>query len=289
MRSSAPTLELAEQQACLAAAITGVSLADARASGDAGSALAESNPALALIRGPEAATRLAVYHHAYRARLIEALRSNHPILHRVLGDDGFATLALAYLQAHPSNTPSIRWFGGDLVAFMSGKAPPELLPHPSLIDLARMEWSLGLSFDSADAPWLTPEHLMAVAPEHWPQLRFEFHPSVALLALDWAIEPVWSALTADEGAQADAPEASAHELLIWRQQLDTRWRSVPADEAALLRACMAGECFAGLCERALAFAGDGAAAFAAGALRRWVEDGLLSGVLALPDQHRDLE
>ena len=223
-------------------------------------------------RATGAGARVDVYRHAYRARLTEALRGNYAVLHRVLGDEAFGELAKAYLQARPSIRPSIRWFGDDLVDFMRSSA----VPHPSLIDLARMEWSLSVSFDSADATVLTPADLMAIAPTLWPSLRFEAHPSVALLWLDWSVEPVWRTLTDDEHAQADAPEPSSHPLLVWRQQLETRWRSLPDNEAALLQNCLRGQDFAQLCEQAVAFAGDDAAAFAAGALRRWVEDGLLT-------------
>lgn len=224
------------------------------------------------------AARIAVYRHAYRARLTEALRSNYPVLHRVLGDDAFGALAQAYLREQPSVRPSIRWFGDALVAYLHGAA--DAVPHPSLVDLARMEWSLGLSFDSADAAVLTPGALTTIAPAHWPAMCFEPHPSVVLLQLDWAVEPAWSAVTADENATVDAPEPSRHALLVWRRQLNTCWRSLPDEEATLLRSCLNGEPFARLCERAAEAAGDGdgAAMAAAGALRRWVEDGVLAGV-----------
>lgn len=224
--------------------------------------------------GPQ--ERVGVYRHAYRARLTEALRSNYPVLHRVLGDTAFGELAQAYLRERPSVRPSIRWFGDDLPAFMH--ETPDTVPHPSLIDLARMEWSLGLSFDSADAAVLTPDMLLAIDPEHWPALRFEPHPSVALLQLDWSVEPAWSAVTADENAEVDAPSSSNHALLVWRWRLDTRWRSLTDDEAAWLRSCLNGEPFAQTCDLAAQTAGDGAALAAAGALRRWVEDGLLAGL-----------
>jgi hypothetical protein len=217
--------------------------------------------------------RLDVYHHAYRARLVEALRSNYPVLNRVLGDEAFRELALGYLVDHPSRRPSIRWFGDKLPAWAA--LHPQALPHPSLVDLAAMEWALGLSFDAADVAPLTFDELAALPAEDWPEARFAAHPSVTLLALRWAVEPTWRALTDDENASSAEPHEHAHTLLVWRQGLDTQWRSLDPEEARALAGCLGGEAFATLCEGAFATRGDAAPAWVASALRRWVDDGLL--------------
>jgi hypothetical protein len=249
---------LAEQQRAFAAGLT---QADATAPG-------------ALLRPLSGhAPRLPVYQHAYRVRLVGALRSNLPVLHRVLGDEAFGNLTLAYLADHPSHRPSIRWFGDRLVDWLA--AHTEALPHPALADLAAMEWALGLSFDAADAEPLGFPELAALPPDRWPMLRFARHPSVHVVDLAWAVEPIWRALTDDEDAATEAPQALAHTLLVWRQGLDTRWRSLAGTEARLLPACLAGENFTALCEQAAATEGDGAAPWVAAALRRWVDDGLL--------------
>lgn len=257
MSSAAPT-DLLDQQR----AFTALLLADEAPA---------TTPLLRAVKGQP--PRVGVYHHAYRARLIEALRSNLPILHRVLGDDDFAELALAYLAEQPSRQPSIRWFGDSLPAWLA--THPEALPHPALVDLAAMEWALGCSFDAADATPLQFADLAAMPPEQWPDARFAAHPSVHLLALQWAVEPIWQTLTNDEEAATDEPEALDHRLLIWRQGLETRWRSLQQDEATVLSTCLAGESFATLCELAADTQGDNAPAWVASALRRWVDDGLL--------------
>lgn len=226
-----------------------------------------------LLSNREQAPRLDIYHHAYRARLTEALRSNYPVLHRVLGDEAFGQLALSYLAEHPSQRPSIRWFGHRLSDW--SRRHPQALPHPALADLAAMEWALGLSFDAADATPLSFEDLVRLPACDWPGARFAAHPSVALLHLQWAVEPIWRSLTEDENGSSDEPVAHAHTLLIWRQELDTRWRSLEPDESDALTASLAGEAFSTLCERAAGIHGDEAPAWVASALRRWVDDGLL--------------
>jgi len=79
--------------------------------------------------GDDAAARvdvtglLRIYRHAYAARLIAALRDNFGVLPRAMGDEAFEALGRAYLQAHPSSQPSIRWFGHALADFMAPLAP----------------------------------------------------------------------------------------------------------------------------------------------------------------------
>ncbi|WP_284616212.1 HvfC/BufC N-terminal domain-containing protein [Aquabacterium humicola] len=233
--------------------------------------------------GPPA---LFAYRHAYAARLVDALRDNHEVLARALGDEGFETLARAYLAAHPSRTPSIRWFGHRLAEFMAASLDAEdsLVPHPAFVDLARMDWALRTAFDAADAPLLDRAALAAVAPGDWPALRFTLHPAVQRLPLDWAVEAAWRVLREADPESGDepelpAPEAAPHTLLAWRQGPETLWRSLASDEAALLQALADGADFATLCEHAVGFVDEDAApAHVAGLLARWLDDGLLSGL-----------
>ena len=258
-------MKLAQQQRALAALIAG----------------ADDAPDTALLRPLAGAPpRLGVYREAYRARLVAALRSNFPVLYRVLGDDDFAALALAYLAAHPSQRPSIRWFGHALADWLAQRLAEQAdtLPHPALVDLARMEWAIGSAFDAADAAPLERARLAAVAPEDWAALAFAPHPSLHLVALAWAVEPLWRTLTDDTDATTEPPAPHVHRLLVWRKGLDTRWRALPDDEAQALAACVAGRSFGELCELA---AGDdpddvpAAAAKVVGWLGEWIQAGLL--------------
>ncbi|MET3106495.1 hypothetical protein AAKU67_001207 [Oxalobacteraceae bacterium GrIS 2.11] len=222
------------------------------------------------------APRLFVYSDAYRIRLGEALKENYPVLARVLGDDGFADLANAFLRDNPSRTASIRWFGTALANYV--ERTDDVLPHPALGDLIRMEWALNTAFDAADATPLTVADMLTLAPEAWPDLQFLPHPSLRLLALEWNVEPLWTAVTADENAEAEPPEPLQHHLLIWRVEYRTLWRSVEAIEAQLLNATLAGHSFAELCETAAESNPDAAAETVAGYLRIWVEAGMLAGM-----------
>lgn len=216
----------------------------------------------------------AIYANAYRARLAAALRDNYPVLHRALGDDSFDALGATYIEHEPSRFRSIRWFGDRLAEFLA--AHEELVPHPSLVDLARMDWALRQSFDAADEEPLRVEDLSALAPGQWPQLRFRTRAATQLVWLRWSVEPAWQALNQDAAAETEPPLPLPHALLVWRQGLDCRWRSLDAAEAAGLTALFDGVPFETIYE--CMFAQDAALTFidAAMKLRLWVELGLLA-------------
>jgi hypothetical protein len=242
---------------------------------------ADETPA-PILRG---ASRPEVYRYAYRARLRSALAENYPMLQRALGHDRFAALASRYVDAHPPTQASIRWFGHRLPDFVRANAAQL---HPALADLAQMEWALRAAFDAADAATLQPGQLAALPAERWAGLRLVPHPSVQCLPLLWAVEPTWRALGESDGeadgGEAPEPEASPHTLLVWRRDLETRWRSLAPLEAALLVDLAAGRDFGSLCLRCEAAPStQPAATVAAAQLARWVADGLIAGFVAPRD------
>ena len=237
--------------------------------------------------------RIDAYQHAYQARLAGALRDNFEVLALAMGDEAFAALAQAYTAAHPSRQPSIRWFGHRLADFMARQLERDdgLVPHPAMVDLARLDWALRAAFDAADAPVLDATALATLPAEAWPRLRFNLHPSVQRLPLAWAIGPAWHALRAQADAPSDAadggdepalpsPEPLGHTVLVWRRGLATQWRSLDAAEAPLLTAVAAGRPFARWCELAATLVDepDAAVPLVVGRLQQWLGEGLLSGI-----------
>jgi hypothetical protein len=260
------------------------SLRDLQLALQAGILLREAPAVLDPDPGKHYSERFATYADGYRIRLTEALRSNYPVLHQVLGDDEFAELAERFLEAEPSATPSIRWFGSRLHAFVA--RDPDALPHPALADLVAFEWALGLAFDAADIAAVDGQELAATPAADWHALRFALHPSATLLQLDWAVEPIARALKDDPDATTAEPEANEHAVLTWRRGLEALWRSLDEREALALRRLDAGASFGELCEELARGADDSkadgalsndtqAAAVAAAMLSRWVRDHVL--------------
>ncbi|MEZ5502362.1 MAG: DNA-binding domain-containing protein [Halioglobus sp.] len=233
--------------------------------------------------GPGPAVRLDVYINAYALRLAEALRTNYPALHQLLGDEDFDTLASRYLDAHPSAHASIRWFGDRLAAFLREAAPYATVP--AMAELAEFEWALRHTIDAADAELLTPDRLQALDPGAWGDLTFALHPSLRILALNWNAPQIWRALEHHENPPA--PVAQAGTWLVYRQpDLVSGWRSAPALEAAALEIIASGHSFADLCEALCDLADDvdTVPLTAATLLRQWVAQGLLALRAAIPQE-----
>src|SRR5215218_976472 len=105
-------------------------------------------------------TLLDVYRDGYALRLIEVLTNDYPGLMAMAGPADFDHVARAYIVAHPSRHPSVRWFGKDLADFMSRTAPYN--KAPAAVEMARFEWALGEAFDSADVAPIAAEGLMSL-------------------------------------------------------------------------------------------------------------------------------
>lgn len=220
---------------------------------------------------------LEIYVNAYWGRLREALADNYPVLYRALGDDAFRELAVAYLNAHPSGFRSIRWFGDQLAAFIAGNSG--IVPHPALLDIARMDWAMRGAFDAADATPLAFQDLSAIPPEQWPELRFSLCPSFRMLSIEWGIESLWHALNDDENAETEAPLPHPHTLIIWRAGLETRWRTLLGHEAVAISILAGGGSFAQICATLQDGGDQNAATSAANMLATWLGDGLLVSVV----------
>lgn len=217
-----------------------------------------------------AAIRLAIYANAYVSRLTEALAHNFPALAKLLGPQDFATLARDYIATHDSRDFSIRWYGRSLADFLAADA--RYADAPLLAELARWEWAIAAAFDAADALPIDARVLVTVPPDRWARLRFTWHPSVQLLEHTWNAPQIWKALTQDAERPAAEMGHEPRPWLIWRHELDVRFRSLDHAEAAAIEMSRAGGTFGVICEHAET------AACAAAWLRDWVEACCLIGV-----------
>lgn len=220
---------------------------------------------------------LSIYTNAYRARLREALESDHPILALYLGDELWAQMCDGYIDAHPSRHRSLRQFGESVPIFLGAHAP--FATHPLIAELASFERLLLDVFDAGDAPREEWSALLVLAPDAWPNMRLRVHPSVRVVATTTNAVAVWQALKAEADPPA-ADSAPAPALLMWRdRERISRFRTLPADEhAAILVVNNAGN-FASMCESMVPFHPSADIPVRAiGILQNWFAEGIVTAV-----------
>jgi hypothetical protein len=221
--------------------------------------------------------RLSIYSSGYRARLLDALASDYPVLRHVLGEDSFTALGEAYIAAQPSRSFTLRDFGASLPAFL--RESEFSLEFGFAPELADFERALVEAFDAVDAEPLAAERLAAVAAAAWPQLRFVAHPSVQRCAIAFNTLPMWEAVKA--GRPPPAPERLPIPVavLVWRQGLATVFRSLSADEADLWQRLTRGDDFEALCSALTDWLSPEATPLrAATLLRGWLAEGLIGAI-----------
>lgn len=216
---------------------------------------------------------LAIYHHAYRARLLGVMREDFPALRYCLGDEAFARRVQAYLDAYPSRHFSLRWLGERFAGFLQQHLSAE--HRAPLVELANLEWAFTLAFDAPPGEPLRLEQMAQLPAAEWPALQVQLLPCVQPLQLHYNSVALWQAAKAEGELPPSQRLAQPILCLLWRHQLISQYRSLTADEAsALLGMCDGGWNFAELCAQ-LAEHTELAPARAAGWLKQWLSEGLL--------------
>lgn len=220
-------------------------------------------------------TLLQVYRNAYVMRLVDVVRSDHPMLHAYLGDAVFDDMARAYVAAHPSQHPNARWFSQHLARFLQANGP--YADHVQIAELAAIECQLNLAFDAACGPRAARDGLSAVALDDWANLLLTPHPSARRLDVVSNAFAIWSALQRDATPPAPQHGIQPRPLLVWRSALTPRIRDMSLMEAQLWDAMAAGASFGRLCELLAEKVGpDVAPGNAAGQLAAWLDAGLIA-------------
>ncbi|WP_439135004.1 HvfC/BufC N-terminal domain-containing protein [Pseudomaricurvus sp.] len=218
--------------------------------------------------------RLGIYQHAYQQRLSEALKSNFPAVHQLLGDVDFSAAARGFLRQCPPSTASIRWYGEKFPTWLETQTPYNSCP--AISELARFEWVMRHAIDAKDAKRITVDELQILSPEQWTDLKFQRHPSVSILSLRWNAIQVWQALENDE-IPPEPIETPSHWLVYRQDNLMNAWRSSDLLEIDSLRLITNGQSFGDLCETLLDHYQDSQVAIGQAAiwLKTWTEEGLL--------------
>jgi hypothetical protein len=201
--------------------------------------------------GVAAEARFAIYRNNVFASLIALLAARFPAVARLVGDDFFAFMARAFVTSHPPRSPVLMEYGDDLPAFIAGFAPVRELRY--LADVARLEWLRHQASHAADSAPVDLVALAAIAPEEMPRLRFDLHPSLAILKSSYPAFSIWRTNVEESRPTPISADLSGENVLIVRRHLAVAVHPVTADTADFVARLQAGDSL-----------GDAAASVAAG-------------------------
>lgn len=162
------------------------------------------------------AERVAVYARGYRARLMETLRGEYPVLRRFAGETAFDLFASSYIARRPSTGPSLYDFGAGFADHLAASGPPEAReagsPFAIPAQLARLERARS---EALRAGGVEDERLPVTADcALVPGARLRLPEAVRLLRLDFDFSPLIAA--ADRGEAPLMPEAVETRVAVSR-------------------------------------------------------------------------
>lgn len=148
--------------------------------------------------------RLEIYSQQYWWRLTSALAEDFRGVRAVIGERAFERLTVAYLEACPSHSWTLRNLGARLAEFLTAH-PQQAAPHAALAcDVARVEWAVIAAFDDPEKKAIDPQQL---APANPATLRLGVQPYVQLLELHHPVDKLLARLRQRSSDTAAASNA----------------------------------------------------------------------------------
>lgn len=224
------------------------------------------------------AERLAVYRHAYLARLRECLRDDYPVLARTLGEARFAELCDAYIARHPSRGPSLNAFGRHMPELCRSLASDGAFCS----ELATLEWALVEVTHAEAAVPLALEALQRIAPAEWERVRLTGSEALRVLCFEHPVNAHYQACRAEDlllPLPARCPSATA----IYRRGVELWRMDLTPAMTRVLQALLRGEALGQALTRLYVDEHDAAAVAEAERsvltwFQAWVQSGFFSGI-----------
>ncbi len=203
-------------------------------------------------RTQTSAERLAVYAHAYLARLLHCLRDLFPACRHAVGDDAFDDFALGYLQLHPPTSYTLGNLANRFVEYLNQSREHQDLAGDSresevdtwsrfVVELARLEQTIDEVFDGPGTERLAPlgfDQLAAIAPEQWSQVRLYPAPCLRVLSFEFPTNDYFAAFR--RGQSPELPDPRPTHLAISRRDYVVRRYPIDATQQVLLSAILGG-------------------------------------------------
>ncbi|MGE4107779.1 MAG: DNA-binding domain-containing protein [Bacteriovoracia bacterium] len=124
-----------------------------------------------------------VYSAGYPARLFEALGETYETIWKVLGDEDFQSLCMAYIEKHPSQYRNLSDYGDDFSDYIRDYFPEDKV-RDLLVDLAKFEWTFKEGFHVKFEKSFEFTSLKYINPI---ELQFQLLSSLSTLSLRFSV------------------------------------------------------------------------------------------------------
>jgi hypothetical protein len=182
--------------------------------------------------------RLAIYRDNVHAGFIKTLSLEFPVTCRLVGEDYFRQLSLAFLGCHPSRSGDLHHVGAAFPGFLSERfAGPEYL---YLADVARLEWACQECLVAEDSEPLNPQTLRGVPADAYGELRFTLRPACRLVHSAFPVMRIWEVNQPDAALDEIVDLRSGPDYLAVMRSSRVELCRVPAGDFRLLSAFSEG-------------------------------------------------
>jgi hypothetical protein len=227
--------------------------------------------------------RLAIYRHAYLARLQECLRIEYPVLLLTLGEELFALFTNAYLQQYPSRSYTLNRLGENFPRYLAESRPDAAAPEQAreswpdlIVELATFERAFAEVFDgegNEGRPVADRARLLALPLEALLCARFKTVAGFRLFSFRYPIAGYFNAARKKE--KPELPQPSRSYVVLMRRDYVVRVHELTETQYALLSGLSAGRT---LQEIAAELDDDAFAADARKWLGEWAAKGLFAAI-----------
>ena len=202
----------------------------------------DSAPALDWVRadGISALARMEIYRNNLHAGFSKTLELEFPVIRRLVGQDYFRQLALAFLACHPSRSGDLHHVGAPFPDFLQRRLAHTKYSY--LTDVARLEWAYQECLVAEDSTCLNPQTLRDIPVGAYSNLRFTIRSACRLVDSPFPILRIWEANQPDAVVPGliDLSTGPDHVVLV-RTPAAFNLSRVPAGDFRLLTAFAAGQ------------------------------------------------
>ena len=191
---------------------------------------------------------LAIYQNGVRGTLRETLASIYPVCLRLVGEEFFSGMAIAYIKKFPADSADLADYGAYFSNFIADFPPAASLPY--LTDVARLEWHWHRVFHGKNASILDYQALSQISPEQWGQLTFYLPENHILLQSAYPIHRIWQVNQSNYvGEERVSLEEGACRLLIWQTNYEMHIDLLSDEEWTVLQALTSRNPLERICEK----------------------------------------